>query len=168
MIRPHPPVAGPANQTGDDTVCSLRLQHAKRLYMERLWMANKRRMSAREDRATFLVSPLWDSLRKVRGVSPRGRFGLPEMAIMPRGRPLKWRCWCCRMSSNQSFPHRKNEDGTIDSICPCCFMTAGTALNEAELSEIEHNHTCDPEHCRWIVADSISCWALNGRLKTQQ
>jgi hypothetical protein len=46
-------------------------------------------------------------------------------------------------------------------------MTAGAALNEAELTEIEHTHTCDPEDCRWIVADSISCWALNGRLKTQ-
>ena len=47
----------------------------------------------------------------------------------------------CRMDSNEPFFHRRNKDGTIDSICTRCFMSAGTALNESELSEIEHNHT---------------------------
>jgi hypothetical protein len=72
------------------------------------------------------------------------------------------------MVSNEPFPHRGNKDGTIDSICPRCYMTVGTALNESELGEIEHSHICDPEDCPAIVADSISCWALNGRLKTRQ
>jgi hypothetical protein len=48
------------------------------------------------------------------------------------------------MVSNESFFHRSNKDGTIDSICTRCYVTVGTAHNESELSEIEYNHTCDP------------------------
>ena len=45
---------------------------------------------------------------------------------------------------NEPFSHRRNKDGTIDSICTRCYMTVGTALNESELPKIEHSHTCDP------------------------
>jgi hypothetical protein len=54
---------------------------------------------------------------------------------------------CC-MVLNEPFCHRRNNDGTIDSICTRCFVTAGTAQNESELPEIEHNHTCDPD---WVL-----------------
>ena len=45
---------------------------------------------------------------------------------------------------NEPFSHRRNKDGTIDSICTRCYVTVGTALNESELPKIEHSHTCDP------------------------
>jgi hypothetical protein len=48
------------------------------------------------------------------------------------------------MVLNEPFCHRRNNDGTIDSICTRCFATVGTAQKESELPEIEHNHTCDP------------------------
>ena len=50
----------------------------------------------------------------------------------------------CPMVSNEPFFHRRSKDGAIDSICTRCYVTVGTARNESELPEIEHNHTCDP------------------------
>jgi hypothetical protein len=35
------------------------------------------------------------------------------------------------------FAYRHNGDGYIDSICLTCYLTAGTADNEAELHEQE-------------------------------
>ena len=46
------------------------------------------------------------------------------------------------------FPHRSNKDGTIDSICPGCFVTVGTATWEADLENLEPDHICDPEKVR--------------------
>ena len=48
------------------------------------------------------------------------------------------------MVSNEPFFHRRNKNGTIDSICTRCFVTVGTALKESELAEMEQSHTCDP------------------------
>jgi hypothetical protein len=42
------------------------------------------------------------------------------------------------------FPHRHNQDGTHDSICPVCFATVATTQNEAELRVDERKHICDP------------------------
>jgi hypothetical protein len=42
------------------------------------------------------------------------------------------------------FVHRKNEDGTFDSICRSCFVTVATARFESELEGEEHDHICDP------------------------
>ena len=42
------------------------------------------------------------------------------------------------------FPHRDNQDGSIDSICPRCFVTVGTSSREADLERIEASHVCDP------------------------
>lgn len=42
------------------------------------------------------------------------------------------------------YAHRVNDDGTLDSICPQCFMTVGTSTWEAELDMIESKHVCDP------------------------
>jgi hypothetical protein len=40
------------------------------------------------------------------------------------------------------FPHRRNPDGTFDSICPTCFLTVSAKRNETELSMDESNHVC--------------------------
>jgi hypothetical protein len=43
------------------------------------------------------------------------------------------------------YPHRTNTDGTIDAICPRCFMTIATSVWESELEEIEARHVCDAD-----------------------
>jgi hypothetical protein len=40
------------------------------------------------------------------------------------------------------FNYRWNSNDTVDSICTYCFMTAGTARNEAELRTKEISHKC--------------------------
>jgi hypothetical protein len=40
------------------------------------------------------------------------------------------------------FPHRRNPDGTFDSICKLCFATIATRDTEAELAEAERAHNC--------------------------
>jgi hypothetical protein len=41
------------------------------------------------------------------------------------------------------FPHRQNEDGTFDSICPECFSTVVRGLHtERQLVEFEDQHVC--------------------------
>jgi hypothetical protein len=42
-----------------------------------------------------------------------------------------------------TYPHRKNCDGTFDSICPECFRTIATVWNEIELGAEEETHRCD-------------------------
>ena len=44
--------------------------------------------------------------------------------------------------SRGGFAYRQNADGTIDSICLRCFLTAGKALKVAVLHEIERQHDC--------------------------
>ncbi len=46
--------------------------------------------------------------------------------------------------SSQKFPHRKNTDGTYDSICLKCFLTIATVGREAELQLLETSHVCEP------------------------
>jgi hypothetical protein len=41
------------------------------------------------------------------------------------------------------FPHRRNRNGTYDSICPRCFHTIATRKTETDLSKDEHRHICD-------------------------
>jgi len=47
-------------------------------------------------------------------------------------------------AANAHFPHRNNPDGTIDAICPRCYVTIGTASCEPDLSRMESAHVCDP------------------------
>ena len=47
-------------------------------------------------------------------------------------------------SSSSHFPHRTNEDGIIDSICPHCFVTIGSSNCESDLEKMEAAHVCDP------------------------
>jgi hypothetical protein len=46
------------------------------------------------------------------------------------------------------FPHRKNWDGTYDSICTACTATVATSHNEAELRAYERAHVCDRQWTR--------------------
>ena len=46
------------------------------------------------------------------------------------------------------FPHRVNRDETVDSICPFCFVTIGTASVEADLAQMEAAHVCEPARRR--------------------
>jgi hypothetical protein len=43
-----------------------------------------------------------------------------------------------------SFVHRKNDDSTFDSFCPCCFVTVANARLETALEGKEREHICDP------------------------
>jgi hypothetical protein len=40
------------------------------------------------------------------------------------------------------FTHRRNADGSCDSICKACLLTIGHGKPEAELKVIEKNHVC--------------------------
>ncbi|MDQ1453339.1 MAG: hypothetical protein QOK38_3205 [Acidobacteriaceae bacterium] len=42
-----------------------------------------------------------------------------------------------------AFPHRKNKDGTFDSICPVCFRTVVSGVMESQLAELEREHICE-------------------------
>jgi hypothetical protein len=42
----------------------------------------------------------------------------------------------------RTFPHRKNRDGTYDSICSQCFQTIGTRREEKDLLAEEKAHVC--------------------------
>lgn len=42
------------------------------------------------------------------------------------------------------YPHRRNEDGSHDSICTVCFVTVASARDESELAGHEHLHVCNP------------------------
>jgi len=55
-----------------------------------------------------------------------------------------------RFALASEFPHRSNKDGTLDSICPRCFLTIGTSTWEAELEQMEARHVCSPERLRHI------------------
>jgi hypothetical protein len=41
-----------------------------------------------------------------------------------------------------TFPHRRNRDGSFDSICGICFATVGSAATERELEPMEMKHVC--------------------------
>lgn len=40
------------------------------------------------------------------------------------------------------FPHKRNVDGTIESICGECFSTVASAGAEGELQAAENAHVC--------------------------
>ena len=39
--------------------------------------------------------------------------------------------------------HRRNHDGSFDSICKICFATVARSIDEAALAGPERNHACD-------------------------
>lgn len=58
------------------------------------------------------------------------------------------------MKSNVGFARRLNEDGTIDSICLCCFLTVATADARERLVESEERHQCADDHLLRARADA--------------
>jgi hypothetical protein len=44
------------------------------------------------------------------------------------------------------FPHRRNPNGSFDSICLKCLLTIANARTEAELEKHEKDHVCNPSH----------------------
>jgi hypothetical protein len=42
----------------------------------------------------------------------------------------------------RTFPHRKNPDGTWETICPDCLRTIARVKDQAELGTIESVHDC--------------------------
>ena len=58
-----------------------------------------------------------------------------------------------------NFLYRRNEDGTIDSICPLCFLTVANVRSEAELDSREKRHECDPVlRALFESVPSMSTW----------
>ncbi len=45
-------------------------------------------------------------------------------------------------SSPVTFRHRRNRDGTCESICKRCYLTVETALREKDLAGAERSHDC--------------------------
>jgi hypothetical protein len=45
-------------------------------------------------------------------------------------------------AARETFPHRLNPDGSVDSICPKCLKTVATKRSEVELTACEASHTC--------------------------
>lgn len=48
------------------------------------------------------------------------------------------------------FPHRKNLDGSYDSICRLCFKTVGTHKFEQQLTQQEKSHICDKSFLHYM------------------
>jgi hypothetical protein len=40
------------------------------------------------------------------------------------------------------FPHRRNKDGSFNSICLKCFATVASNMTEEELVHQDKNHVC--------------------------
>jgi hypothetical protein len=47
------------------------------------------------------------------------------------------------MSAETEYPHRRNRDGTWDSICTKCFLTVARCKTESDLAEFEKAHICN-------------------------
>jgi hypothetical protein len=55
---------------------------------------------------------------------------------------------------SSQFYHRLNADGTIDSICLNCFLTAAKADIGSDLQELESAHQCDDKE-PFILAENL-------------
>jgi hypothetical protein len=50
--------------------------------------------------------------------------------------------------ASSQYAHRRNHDGTLDSICKLCYLTVARAYREADLSQLEFRHICQPAERR--------------------
>ena len=53
------------------------------------------------------------------------------------------------LMNRKPYAHRVNQNGTMDSICPHCFVTVGTSNWETDLKRMEAAHVCEPERLRF-------------------
>jgi len=58
------------------------------------------------------------------------------------------------------FPHRRNRDGSVDSICPRCIATVASSSREADLKFPEAAHVCEPWRLAYFqgAAASLITW----------
>jgi hypothetical protein len=54
-------------------------------------------------------------------------------------------------SPRQTFYHRENQDGTWDSICMRCYLTAARGYGEQPLLPAESAHHCD--ETSWLFVE---------------
>ena len=59
------------------------------------------------------------------------------------------------MQGPTNFAHRRNADGSYDSICLKCYATAARAENEELLSSSESAHVCDSSALYLVNQGSI-------------
>jgi hypothetical protein len=59
-----------------------------------------------------------------------------------------------------TFVHRKNSDGTVDSICLFCYLTIGNEKSEGALISHEREHACSP-----LRGDRLTASANDGRAR---
>ena len=52
-----------------------------------------------------------------------------------------------------TFRHRRNQDGTWDSICMRCYLTAAHTLGEQSLRSVESGHRCD--EASWLFKEPL-------------
>jgi hypothetical protein len=50
------------------------------------------------------------------------------------------------------YPHRRNSDGSVDSICPRCIATIASSTCEADLKRFEACHVCEPWRLAYFEA----------------
>jgi hypothetical protein len=55
------------------------------------------------------------------------------------------------------FPHRQNQDGSWDSICPLCFVNSASAAREEDLAALEERHICGHYSRAERIAPSGAC-----------
>src|SRR5580692_5968371 len=53
------------------------------------------------------------------------------------------------------FPHRRNGDGSYDSICILCYVTVATNEDETKLRPYELTHVCTPLRFSWVREGSF-------------
>src|ERR1019366_8349759 len=94
-------------------------------------------------------------LRRYAGIVPLLRgFARPKLHLQLRTQSDSVPPWTPRFQNYES--KRKcglNDDATIDSICPRCFVIVGHCLQEADFEKAEQSHVCNSwrvEHYRGL------------------
>ena len=72
----------------------------------------------------------------------------------------------------REFAHRINKDGTADSICLYCFMTAASSPQEDDLGKVEITHACWQREeyviSGWSPKPAINSLRLNKTIEPPQ
>ena len=68
---------------------------------------------------------------------------------------------------HEEFAHRINRDGTADSICLYCFMTAASSPEESTLEKAELTHACWQRKAS-VISGRPRMPAVNSRAKNHK